>query len=82
MFKKFCSGAHLSFWKFLDVLILQHNLARLDVIKHLGNVPPPPRQKKYRMIDERLHAIVDSYDITSNLLSCLDAIAGQSVFVI
>ena len=78
--KKFCGGAHLSFWKFLDVLILQHNLTRLDVIKHLGNVPPPPRQKKYRMIDESLHAIVDSYDITSNLLSYLNAIAGQSVF--
>ena len=47
--KKFCGGAHLSFWKFLDVLILQHNLSKLDVIKHLSNVPPPPRQKKYRL---------------------------------
>ena len=75
--KKFCGAIHLSFWKFLDLLILQHNLTRLDVIKDLGNVPPPPRRRKYRMIDD---AIFDNYDIASNLLSYLEAIAGQSVF--
>ena len=61
-FRSLVNCTHPTIWKFLEALKLEQAVTDGKFCNHLMRNPPPPRQKKWIKLDERLQDIIDHYD--------------------
>ena len=64
-------------WKFLDVLKKEQDLTDWKIAQKMMRYPPPTQQRKWRLYDERLSTIIDSYDSYTNRLDYLKAVGSM-----
>ena len=62
-FSSFVGCAHPTIWKFLDVLKLEQALTDLEITRHLTREPVEPCQPKWIRFDQRLSAVIESYNL-------------------
>ena len=55
------SSSHPTFWKFLDVLKKEQDIARVEIFQAVGGHPPPAQQRRYLDCNSRILAIVGDY---------------------
>ena len=64
-------------WHFLDCLKLEQGLTEWKMVKRLMKEPPKPREKKWVDYDNRLAAIIESYEDHEDKLDSLKIVGSM-----
>ena len=62
LFQASVGGCHLNFWKFIDILKREQNLAQVHIAQARAGHQPEPQRRRYQDSNQGIHNIVQDFN--------------------